>query len=193
MMDRSLIRLNVVALTFVTISIALLSCKRPTPFETPKAEILNPVPAFRFEDLGPANKKDFETAFPSTIREVFNKASELHISTGKAGEEIIVTEPSERQMVLDALYWDLANSYPRDPPGTGVACKELGPIISTAYLDDNLLEWKYFIRPSYFCGWFDVSAQGKNHSTLFRSKNFISNKVISGLFGKHLGSTVIRK
>jgi len=185
MTARSLIRVEV-AITIVAFGFVVSGCRQATPVETPIAEPLNTVPVFRFDDLGPANKKDFEKAFPTDVREVFDNAIELRVSSGRAGEDVAVTDPSEKRMILDALYWDLANSYPRASPETAVACKETGPIISTTYRDENLMEWKYSIRPSYFCGWFDVGAKGKNYSTLFRSKNVISNSLILELLRRHM-------
>jgi hypothetical protein len=77
------------------------------------------------------------------------------------------------------LYWDLANSI--EPLGSNesrLLCKEMGPTVTTSQPWPDTVS----ISISYSCGYFDLSSQKGNVSTLFHARSGLSRPLIRDLF-----------
>jgi len=175
----------------ILLSLIATACSKPTEMP-PNAEApifsapatvapIPSVPAFRLESLSKEQRKGFEKAFPLEARLAFEDANIISI-TGNIqsnGNAINISSSSEKRVLLDSLYIDLAKSIrPMGPDETSVGCKEMGPVIS------NSKPWPdtVTISISYTCGWFDLRSQNLKVSTLFRSRSGLSRPLIRDLF-----------
>lgn len=177
MTDRLLSKISFLLLLLCS----LVACtSAPESISTNKPQTSS-IPAFNFASLSEYQRKGFEQAFPPDARRAFENAEEISILGENSDKEqpVVLKLASEKRALIDSLYWDLADSIkPLGPGEARLACKEMGPRITTSQAWPDTVS----IAISYSCGYFDLYSQQGNVSTLFRARDGLSRPLIRDLF-----------
>lgn len=154
----------------------------PSPTVSPKTFS---VPTFNLESLSRQQRIGFEKAFPAKARKAFEEADVISIRGRLTDtDKVLISSVFEKRALLDAIYWDVANSKRKlGPNEAAAACKESGPSIT------NSKDWpeSYSLTISYNCGWFDLNSQSVSASTLFQGRNGYSKPLIADLLRRGNG------
>ena len=108
------------------------------------------VPDFSFYSLKPKTRREFEKILPKTVREFLDSSVELEVTVRNKKIRIQSKEP--RKQLLDAVYWDVANTLEDKRKYDAVACLERDYSVSSLGHDEYHLIKRVSITMSYHCG-----------------------------------------
>lgn len=141
------------------------------------------VPQFSTDGLSADSGKGLEAVLPANIREFFIEADVLNVQIRE--RKIAITDAATKRKLLDAIFWDVAGSFPRPKDIGLLACLDPNYRVSVARTNADLLEDRASIVISYHCGHVElftiIDNREHKYTSPFLSETTLSKTIFDGL------------